>query len=74
MRKASNNIARIAMHFTPEGKQSRGRPKTTWHRTVEKRPRGLNYSWSTIEKLAKDRQGWKDFVAALCYTGMMGSK
>ena len=68
MRKASNNIARIAMHWTPEGKRSRGRPKTTWHRTVEKRPRGLNYSWSTIKKLAKDRQGWKDFVAALCAT------
>ena len=62
MRKASNNIARIAMHWTPEGKRSKGR------RTVEKRLRGLNYSWSTIEKLAKDRQGWKDFVAALCAT------
>ena len=68
MWKASNNIARIAMHWTPEGKRSRGRPKTTWRRTVEKRLRGLNYSWSTIEKLAKDRQGWKDFVAALCAT------
>ena len=68
MRKASNIIARIAMHWTPEGKRSRGRPKTTWRRTVEKRLRGLNYSWSTIEKLAKDRQGWKDFVAALCAT------
>ena len=54
--------------LTPEGKRSRGRPKTTWRRTVEKRLRGLNYSWSTIEKLAKDRQGWKDFVAALCAT------
>ena len=68
MRKGSNNIARIAMHWTPEGKRSRGRPKTTWRRTVEKRLRGLNYSWSTIEKLAKDRQGWKDFAAALCAT------
>ena len=68
MRKAGNNIARIAMHWTPEGKRSRGRPKTTWRRTVEKRLRGLNYSWSTIEKLAKDREGWKDFVAALCAT------
>ena len=66
MRKASNNIARIAMHWTPEGKRSRGRSKTTLRKTVEKRLRGLYYSWSTIEKLAKDRQGWKDFVAALC--------
>ena len=57
-----------AVHWTPEGKRSRGRPKTTWRRTVEKELRELNYSWSTIEKLAKDRQGWKDFVAALCAT------
>ena len=46
----------------------RTRPKTTWRRTVEKGLRELNYSWSTIEKLAKDRQCWKDFVAALCAT------
>ena len=70
MRKASNDMARIAMHWIPEGKRSRGRPKTTWCRTVEKRLRGGGgyYSWSTIDKLAKDRQGWKDFVAALCAT------
>ena len=70
MRKASNNIARNAMHWTPEGKRNRGRPKTTWRRTVEKRLRGLDYSWSTIEKLVRqiDRQGWKDFVATLCAT------
>ena len=53
MRKASNNIARIAMHWTPEGKRSRGRPKTTWRRTVEKRLRELKYSWSTIENWLK---------------------
>ena len=62
------NIARIAMRWTPEGKRSRGRPNTTWRRTVEKVLRELNYSWSAIEKLAKDRQRWKDFVATLCAT------
>ena len=53
------------MRWTPEGKRSRGRPKTTWRRTVEKGLRELKYSWSAIEKLAKDRQRWKDFVASL---------
>ena len=64
------------MRWTPEGKRSRGRPKTTWRRTVEKGLRELNYSWSAIEKLAKDRQHWKDFFAALCATQacMMSSK
>ena len=68
LRKGNNNIARIAMRWTPEGKRSKGRSKTTWCRTVEKGLRELNYSRSTIEKLAKDRQRWKDFVAALCAT------
>ena len=36
LRKGNNNIARIAMRWTPEGKRNRGRPKTTWRRTVEK--------------------------------------
>ena len=68
LRKGDNNIARIAMHWTPEGKRSRGRPKTTWRRTVEKGLRELKYSWSTFEKLAKDKPRLKDFVAALCAT------
>ena len=38
--KGNNNITRIAMRWTPKGKQSRGVPKTTWHRTVEKGPLG----------------------------------
>ena len=68
MRKDNSNIARIAMRWTPEGKQSRGRPKTTCRRAVEKGLKELNYSWSANEKLAKDRQRWKDFVAAVCAT------
>ena len=68
LRKGNNNITRIAMRWTPEGKRSRGRPKTTCRRIVEKGLRELNYSWSTIEKLVKDRQRWKDYVAALCAT------
>ena len=36
LRKSNNNIDRIAMRWTPEGKRSRGPSKTTWRRTVEK--------------------------------------
>ena len=66
LRKGNNNKAKIAMRWTPTGKRSRGRSKTTWRIIVDKGLRVLNYSWSAIEKLAKDRQGWKDFVAAPC--------
>ena len=68
LRMDNNNIAKTAMRWTPEGKRRRGRPKTTWRRTVEAELRELNYSWSTIEKLARDRQGWRNFVATLCAT------
>lgn len=47
---------------------SRRKPKKTWCRTVEKELNEFKYNWSTIEKLAKDRQGWRDFVAALSAT------
>jgi len=30
------SIAKTALHWTPEGKRRRGRPKITWRRTVEK--------------------------------------
>ena len=30
LRKKSDNITRIALHWTPEGKRKRGRPKHTW--------------------------------------------
>ena len=36
MRQDENNDCNIAMTWTPEGKRRRGRPKTTWRRTVEK--------------------------------------
>ena len=59
-----NNITRIAMRWTPEGKQSRGVPKNNLAQNCRKGTiRELNYSWSTIEELDKDRQRWKDFVA-----------
>uniref|UniRef100_A0A8W8MZV1 DUF6451 domain-containing protein n=1 Tax=Magallana gigas TaxID=29159 RepID=A0A8W8MZV1_MAGGI len=36
LRKITDNITRIALQWTPEGKRKPGRPKNTWRRTVEK--------------------------------------
>ena len=36
LRQDQNNNCNIAMTWTPEGKRTRGGPKTTWRRTVEK--------------------------------------
>ena len=64
-RREQGNIARTALHWTPEGKRKRGRPKNTWRRTVEAELKTLQHTWGTIQKLAQDRQEWRTFVAAL---------
>ena len=65
MRKEQDYIARTALHWTPEGKRKRGRPKETWRRTVEKELKTMKQTWSSIQKLAQNRQEWRSFVAAL---------
>ena len=65
LRKDANSITKVAIHWTPEGKRRRGRPKTAWRRTVEAEMKNMNNSWGTIQRLASDRQGWGSFVAAL---------
>ena len=35
IRKDRNSITKIALHWTPEGKHKRGRPKNTRKRAVE---------------------------------------
>ncbi|KAI4885603.1 hypothetical protein NFI96_005381 [Prochilodus magdalenae] len=65
IRGRSNSITKTALHWTPEGKRKRGRPKNTWRRTVEAEMKTLNHSWGTVGKLTQDRQKWRTFVAAL---------
>ena len=36
LRRDRNVNTNIALSWTPEGKRRRGRPKTTWRRTVER--------------------------------------
>ena len=65
MRKDEGNITRTALHWTPEGRRKRGRPKNTWRRTVEGEVKSLRHTWGTIQKLAQNREEWRSFVAAL---------
>ena len=64
-RREQDNLTRTALHWTPEGKRKRGRPKNTWRRTVEGELKTLHHTWGTIQKLAQNRQEWRAFVAAL---------
>ena len=67
-RRDNTNKARIGMRWTSQGKRNRVHPKPTWRRPLERGLSELIYRWSTIEKPAGDRRGWRDFVAALCAT------
>ena len=59
------SIAKTAMHWMPEGKRKRGRPKITKRRTVEKEIKEMGKTWEGIKFMAKDRQMWREHVAAL---------
>jgi len=66
LRMPNENIPKIALRWTPTGKRKPGRPKTTWRRTLTTELGDLNLTWGETEKAAKDRDGWRGFVAALC--------
>ena len=69
LRQDHNNDCNIALTWAPEGKRRKGRPKTTWRRTVEKeRQEGGWKSWSEVRTAAADREKWKRSVKALCAT------
>ncbi|KAL9972503.1 hypothetical protein ACROYT_G018819 [Oculina patagonica] len=69
MRKAPNNDCRTALTWTPEGRRKRGRPKTTWRKTAErKRDKAGWKNWSEAQIVAADRDGWRNCVEALCAT------
>ncbi|XP_071160690.1 B-cell lymphoma/leukemia 11A-like [Mytilus edulis] len=46
--------------------------KNTWRRTVEGELKTMNNTWGTVEKMTKDRQTWRTFVAALHADGIPG--
>ena len=58
---------RRSLEWTPDGgKRRRGRPTTTWRRTVTKDLQEMRLTWQEAEALAEDRTSWKRSVAAQC--------
>ena len=67
LRKHPDNDCVTALTWAPEGKRRRGRPKTTWRRTVEReRTKAGWQSWCEVRTAAHDRLQWKTHVQALC--------
>ena len=74
LRKDANSITKVAIHWTPEGKWKRDRPKKTWQRTVEAEMKNMNLSWGSIQWLASDRDsGGGNSLLPYMPTGVTGS-
>ena len=75
LRQQPDNDCVTALTWTPEGRRKRGRPKTTWRRTVEKeRSKAGWQSLGEVRTAAQDRNRWKAHVEALCATLTPGDK
>ena len=55
IRKDSRSHTKTALHWTPDGKRKRGRPKTSLRRIVEAELKEMNQTRGTVERMAKDR-------------------
>jgi len=66
LRRDQTNITRQALDWNPQGKRRRGRPTTTWRRTLDAELRSQGISWGEAKRKAQDRTGWKAVVRALC--------
>ena len=55
------------------GKKQKGRPRTTWRRTIESEMESKQQSWSSLPRLAEDGSKCRDFAAALDNTVCNGS-
>ena len=56
---------KTALHWMLEGKRKRGRPKITRRWTVEKEIKEMGKTWGGIKLMGRDRQMWREHVAAL---------
>ena len=75
VREERNNITNVAMTWASEGKRKRGRPKTTWHQTVEKERNEIGWrSWEEARMAAARREKWRKSVKALCGTCVRGDR
>ena len=65
-RMKADAIPRTALRWTPDGKRTRGRPKETWRRTVEREMRDMGMNWNSMTTQAADRGQWRALVKAIC--------
>jgi len=68
LRKEAEAIQKTALDWNLQGYRKICRPKRTWQRTIEDEIRNTGRSWSEVKGIAGDRNAWKLFMDALCFT------
>ena len=65
LRKPPSSTTRHALQWNPQGTRSRGRPRETWRRCVERDRERTGRTWSQLTKMSQDRKEWKALVCGL---------
>jgi len=58
LRQPPGDIAKAALDWNPQGTRSRGRPQTTWRRTIFEEIRHQGKTWNKVKVLASNRVRW----------------
>ena len=68
LRIPQDSIPKVALRWTPTGKRNRGRPKTTWRRTITTELSDIGLTMGEAQVIAQDRHRWRRDIVALCPT------
>ena len=68
LRMPQDSIPKVALRWTPTGKRNRGRPKTTWRRTITTELSDMGLTMGEAQVIAQDRHRWRRDIVALCPT------
>ena len=60
------------LRWNPPGKRNRGKPRTTWRRSIEAELKKMRLTWGEAEVLAKDRNTWRNTVAEFAEAARRG--
>ena len=64
LRMPEERLPKTSLEWTPTGgKRERGRPVTTWRRTIQQDLQDMGISWEESKTIAADRSNWRAVIA-----------
>lgn len=67
LRREDGNIAKTALVWNPQGSRRRGKPNTTWRRTIMKEVEEMGKTWNEIKVMAQNREEWRRLIKEIQY-------